>query len=858
MRKVSKLVLCTFLLTAGWLFVAMAQHQVAVQNFNFSPQNLTIQAGESVTWTNNSGTHNVNGSQATYPNNPEGFSSGAPGFGWTYSHTFNLPGTYTYRCDPHVGMNMIGTITVQGAPAGSDIVITEIMYNSPEAGNDTLEFIELYNNSTGSINLEGYTFSQGVEFTFPSHNLGAGQYVIVAVDSVAFENVFGVPAYQWFDGALSNSGEVIELSDNTGNIVDVVDFSDSGDWPSMPDGSGPSLVLCNADADNNDASNWQAASTPTGATVAGVELFANPGEDSQCLGGPVIGFVGSEREVDEDAGAISIRIALSNGDGAAHSVQVSVAQASSAAAGSDFTFTTQTVTFAASTVDTQTVIVTIIDDAAPETLENIILQLSSPDAGATLDPSRSDYTIHIADNDTYIPKIVISEIMYNPPGTDVLEYIELYNNDNQHVHLQGFTFAQGIVYTFPSNAALEPGEYLIVAVDSVLFEQEFGIPAFKWTSGALNNAGETLELRDASGNVVDIVTYAPTAPWPTSPDGTGPSLELCDVNADNNVAANWSASITPSGVFNGGIQLLTTAGADNDCSEAPAPTYPPYSIGAVTSTNANGVTDSLGVKTQLQGIAYGYNLRPGGLQFTIIDGQNNGIAVFHNNNDFDYTVTEGDEVIIRGTIAQFNGLTQINADTVWFTSADNSLVSPTVVTALDESTESQLVKINNLTIVDPAQWTNTGTGFNVNVTDGTNTYAMRIDADVDIFGTTAPDFAFNLTGIGGQFDASSPFLDGYQLLPRYLEDIEMVVPSHEVDFKNAVRVFPNPVANLLTIESSLEWNQVRIFNSLGALVYTNVGEAAQLRLDASQWTAGAYTIVLFHPQGFETFPFVKQ
>ncbi|NUO02118.1 MAG: lamin tail domain-containing protein [Saprospiraceae bacterium] len=858
MRKVITQVLfaipCLVLLPG----LAGAQHQVSVLNFNFSPQNLTIQVGESVTWSNSSGVHNVNGTQTTFPNNPESFFSGNASFGWTYSHTFNIPGTYNYRCDPHAGLNMVGTITVVGAPPTNDIVITEIMYNSPESGVDTLEYIELHNKGANDINIGGYTFSLGVVFTFPSYTLSPGDYVIVAVDSVAFENTFGVPAFQWTEGALSNNGETIELSDASGNVVDVVDFSDGGAWPSTPDGNGPSLVLCDFEADNNDGANWQAASTPTGVIIAGFELFANPGDASECLTGAIIGFVGSEVEVDEAAGIVNVRLSMTNGDGAAHSVQVSVAQASSAAAGSDFNYTAQTITFAETTTDTQTIVITILDDSTPETIESLILELSSPDAGASIDPTRSNYTIHITDNDTDIPQIVISEIMYNPPGADVLEYIELYNNDSEHVHLAGFTFAQGVVYTFPSNAFLNPGEYLIVAVDSVLFEQEFGIPAFKWTSGALNNTGETLELRDASGNVVDLVAYSPNAPWPVAADGTGPSLELCDVNADNEIPSNWKASITPSGVFNGGIQLLSTPGADNDCSTPPAPAYPTRSISSVTAINPGGVADSLGIKCQLQGIAYGYNLRPSGLQFTIIDGQNNGIAIFNSNNNFGYTVNEGDEVIVRGTIAQFNGLTQINADSVWFTSADNNLFDPTVVTALNEDSESQLVKINNLTIVNPAQWTNTGTGFNVDVTDGVNTYAMRIDADVDIFGTTVPDFTFNLTGIGGQFDANAPFLDGYQLLPRYLTDIEMVVPSVDLDFKRSVKIYPNPASGLLNIESTANWTQARVFNSLGALIHTANNETGALRLDVSTWATGAYAIVLFYEGGSGTFQFVKQ
>mgnify|MGYP001798990964 CR=1 FL=1 len=78
----------------------------------------------------------------------------------------------------------------------------------------------------------------------------------------------------------------------------------------------------------------------------------------------------------------------------------------------------------------------------------------------------------------------------------------------------------------------------------------------------------------------------------------------------------------------------------------------------------------------------------------MIDDANDGIAVFNGSNDFGYTVTEGDEVTVRGTISQFNGLTQINADTVFMNSMDNSLFDPTEVAVLDESTESQLIRLS--------------------------------------------------------------------------------------------------------------------------------------------------------------------
>ena len=66
----------------------------------YDPMELMIQAGDEVTWTNVSGSHNVFGALSEFPDNPEGFlsNSSTQSGGWVYSHTFNIPGVYNYHC----------------------------------------------------------------------------------------------------------------------------------------------------------------------------------------------------------------------------------------------------------------------------------------------------------------------------------------------------------------------------------------------------------------------------------------------------------------------------------------------------------------------------------------------------------------------------------------------------------------------------------------------------------------------------------------------------------------------------------------------------------------------------------------
>ncbi len=844
------LLLFAVLMSANFAFATV--HEVMVASNFFSPADLTIRSGDTVVWTNTGGFHNINGTQGSYPSNPETFGNGgAADAPWTYTFVFDKPGFYNYHCDPHLDFDMVGSLTVL-----ADVVITEIMYNPPESGTDSLEFIELYNNGETAVNLIGYTFTSGVEFTFPGYSLGAGEYVVIAADSAKIENNFGVPAFQWVSGALSNGGEEIVLVDGTAAVVDSVDYSDGNGWPSGADAAGASLVLCDVTSDNADAANWQAASTPSGVISNGVEIFANPGAASECLGGPIIYLVDDEIEVSEEVGMVMIRVAIENNTGT-NSVMLGVDGESTATADADYTFSGTTVNFdTGELLDTQTVMIPIIDDGAIETIETLILELSNPSAGAAIEPIRGSTTIFIADNDAVIADIVINEIFYNAPGADDYEFLELYNNDDVAVNLSGYYFSSGIEDTIPE-VTLQPGDFLIIAVDSVLFEDAFGVAAFQWDNGALNNGGETLELRDAFGNVVDVVTYDEEAPWPTEPDGNGNSLILCDPSADNEDVANWAASFTDNGVVVNGSLVLASPGEANDCTPPPPPAYPEYDVATVTTNDAAGLPDSLGVSCQLQGVVYGGNLRPGGLQFTLIDAANDGIHIFSNSADFGYTVTEGDEIIVQGVVAQFNGLTQLNVDTVWMVSQDNMLFDPTDITDLGEAAESQLVRITNLTIVDPGQWTNSGSGFNVDVTDGVNTYQMRIDADVDIFGTDPPAVPFNLTGIGGQFDSSSPYDDGYQLLPRYLQDIELIVSTIDPEFAHEVQMYPNPVSNQLTIELSTDFDQVRITNVFGQTMMTMAPQPTQT-INVSDLAAGVYQVTFVKNNQIWSTQFVKQ
>jgi len=133
------------------------------------------------------------------------------------------------------------------------------MYNPQEVEEDTTEFIELYNHDTTTVNLSEWKITKGVEYTFPNDSrLNQGEYLVIADDTIAIKNYYGPVAilHQWDRGSLKNSGEAIVLTDARNNTIDSVNYSDSGAWPTLPDGNGPSLELASPFLDNSISYAW--------------------------------------------------------------------------------------------------------------------------------------------------------------------------------------------------------------------------------------------------------------------------------------------------------------------------------------------------------------------------------------------------------------------------------------------------------------------------------------------------------------------------------------------------------------------------------------------------------------------------
>ena len=134
-------------------------------------------------------------------------------------------------------------------PAPGELVISEISYH-PQDPNGDAEFLEILNSGGTALDLSGATFTEGIDFAFPSGSvIHVGERILLVRNAAAFQALYGttIPIHGVFenDTALSNSGERLKLESSDGNALLDFTYGTNFPWPESADGFGRSLVLLN-------------------------------------------------------------------------------------------------------------------------------------------------------------------------------------------------------------------------------------------------------------------------------------------------------------------------------------------------------------------------------------------------------------------------------------------------------------------------------------------------------------------------------------------------------------------------------------------------------------------------------------
>lgn len=236
------------------------------------------------------------------------------------------------------------------------------------------------------------------------------------------------------------------------------------------------------------------------------------------------------------------------------------------------------------------------------------------------------------------------------------------------------------------------------------------------------------------------------------------------------LAAPNPAALTDDGRYAFAIQSAGDSGVLTELTAQPSALVS-IPVASLRDVDTNGVALDLGKTVAISAVCTEENFNTSGTSGYVQDGDS-GINVFISG--VNLALSRGTRYAIVGQIIQFQGLTEISpagAANVIALGPDTE-PAPLTITVPDlmsnaEAYEGRLIKVVALNHAG-GNW---AAGQTVNAADASaNPLNVRIQAGSTAL--TAPNWPATITGIFGQFDSSSPFTTGYQIMPRTDADVQ--------------------------------------------------------------------------------------
>ncbi len=454
--------------------------------------------------------------------------------------------------------------------AFKDIIINEIFADpTPQVGLPLFEFVELYNRSTNTINLNGFNFTDGTSTaTLGSYNLSPNQYLIVCAiaDTASFTPygpTMGVSSWP----SLNNSGDNLKLKNSSLVVIDSVNYLDTWYQDAVKKAGGWTLELINPNAAAGcpATGNWIASNNVSGGTPATVNSVYNTTPDvtaptlisANALNSTTITVCFNEG-LD-----VTQATTLSN-----YSINNGIGTPTAAIINSSLTCVDLTVSVPMTSATSYTLTVTGISDCS----------------GNSIGSANINYTYYTVSSAGY-KDVIINEIFADPSpqiGLPTGEFVELYNKSTTNAYnLNGWKFTDGSSTATLGNYVLTPNSYLIIcptadAVTYSIYGPTMGVASFP----SLNNSSDNLKLQDNLLLIIDSVNYSDTWYQDAVKKDGGYTLEL--INPNKPVACPQNGNWIASNNANGG-----TPAAINSVYNTTPDIFPPSVLTAVATDSGH-------------------------------------------------------------------------------------------------------------------------------------------------------------------------------------------------------------------------------------------------------------------------------
>ena len=439
-------------------------------------------------------------------------------------------------------------------------------------------FVEIYNVSDSDVDLTGWELRRwtngnaspqgtGVDLS-PIGTLSSGSFALIAANATEFETVYGITAdvNAGTGGAAdSNGDDQIAIFDDTDQTIDIFGVpgeDGSGTCHEFEDGRAERVSSVSASSATWIETEWNVWAD---SSVSGCTNHTNSPRSAPTDYDPGVWIGDTSSGPGITLGAVSGNTS-EDGTTATFTAVLDIAPTSNVVldVSSDYpgevSFDLSQLTFTDQNWDTpQTITITGLDDSDEDGDIDVTITVAVDDALSDAAYAGLSETTTVTNEDDDFPNIVITEFMYNTPGTDD-EWIELYNSNGSDVDISTWTLNVGTnTFTFPPSTNFPNNTYITIAMgsngDGTFNNDNPFTPDYSNVSDPLestndtnnmSNGAATITLENIASTIIDSVAYDDGDV--SSTDGSGPSYEIIDTTADNSTtASNWQASI-----FNGG------------------------------------------------------------------------------------------------------------------------------------------------------------------------------------------------------------------------------------------------------------------------------------------------------------------
>jgi type II secretory pathway pseudopilin PulG len=182
----------------------------------------------------------------------------------------------------------------------------------------------------------------------------------------------------------------------------------------------------------------------------------------------------------------------------------------------------------------------------PEEIKSVLIQMTTTDSEGIVEDITLTSLALIRRDAPQHGAVVINEIMYNPytliGGDNQWEWVELYNDAEQEANVTNWTLNNESIEHAAGPLSISAGGYATITKrESSIYNLFLNMLPPNVTqlhidgNGSLNDNGDTVVIKDITGETIDSVTYDDS--W--GGDGNGRSLQRMDSQGGSNDPDNW-------------------------------------------------------------------------------------------------------------------------------------------------------------------------------------------------------------------------------------------------------------------------------------------------------------------------------